>query len=430
MPEFDEIRVLTAIAHIVTAPIQTYAEYQTMRTFMTGEVYNKRLEIFSYCLLCLIPMLLILFGNPFQFLAFSHIGLMIFISFNYDETIPKRILYSICAYCIGFVIEIIVAYTINVRGDYLLDESDITWLFVIFFSRLIHLSVTYLMKKYLVVVKNDFSVPLAYYMAFIVILLGTCYLFIQSFHGRDDVTFPQVLIGGAVLLVVNGLFMFVDEKIYKTLQLTAEKKVLELQNESYLNQGTISTEANSTIKTLKHDMTSHIHVLRELHKNGQDLEFEGYVAKILGDVNNEKICSSNHFIFDSIINLKLQPIRESDVSLTLDVSVPEVLNMLAYDITVIVGNLIDNAVTGTLASKEKKLSISITYAMGNLVILIDNSYSGQLKIKDGGLLTTKKDKTSHGLGLKNVERSVSRYDGELRIDHSENSFSISVVIPC
>ncbi|MBO5228984.1 MAG: GHKL domain-containing protein, partial [Lachnospiraceae bacterium] len=46
-----------------------------------------------------------------------------------------------------------------------------------------------------------------------------------------------------------------------------------------------------------------------------------------------------------------------------------------------------------------------------------------------GEYTTKKDTDNHGLGLYNVRRAVEEYNGEMKIEATEDMFKISIFIP-
>ena len=102
---------------------------------------------------------------------------------------------------------------------------------------------------------------------------------------------------------------------------------------------------------------------------------------------------------------------------------------MAFDITAILGNLLDNAITAIEQSSNRMLDLRISYNLGNLIIFIDNSFEGNLIVKKDKLKTTKSDYTKHGMGLTNVEKSLENYGGEIRIKHTDKIFSVSVIIP-
>ena len=67
--------------------------------------------------------------------------------------------------------------------------------------------------------------------------------------------------------------------------------------------------------------------------------------------------------------------------------------------------------------------------MENLIILIDNSFNGDLIIENNKFKTTKPFKYGHGMGFNNISNVLENYGGEIRIEHTNNTFSVAVIIP-
>ncbi|EPZ53353.1 sensor histidine kinase VirS domain protein [[Clostridium] sordellii ATCC 9714] len=53
----------------------------------------------------------------------------------------------------------------------------------------------------------------------------------------------------------------------------------------------------------------------------------------------------------------------------------------------------------------------------------------KVKIKNNKIITSKKDKFIHGIGLKSVKSSLKKYDGELEIENFESEFLLQIYIP-
>lgn len=43
--------------------------------------------------------------------------------------------------------------------------------------------------------------------------------------------------------------------------------------------------------------------------------------------------------------------------------------------------------------------------------------------------TTKPFKYSHGMGFNNISKGLENHGGEIRIEHTNNTFSVAVIIP-
>ena len=86
-------------------------------------------------------------------------------------------------------------------------------------------------------------------------------------------------------------------------------------------------------------------------------------------------------------------------------SLPNDLAVEPFDITVILGNLLDNAVEGASSSgsADPYIETTIEYTRGCLLICVRNTYDGRLNQSDGHLFSTKKDPSAHGIGIKNIK---------------------------
>ncbi|MEG0899686.1 MAG: GHKL domain-containing protein [Oscillospiraceae bacterium] len=416
------------IIHILTAPILIFSIYKLMNAFFADGVHSKKAEIISYIAYLFSTSILIFLTRVPILLMFFNIISIFLISLNYIETLQKKIVTTIFVYSILIVIELVISVFIGFYEISIYENSEITSSIGLILLRTTTMILAYLISKYQVGTKKNFIIPQSYYIGFLIILFGTFYLFIESLN-RDGLTIYGVGLRGFVLITVNITLMIIDEKIYKSLIIFSQQKILEQQNEAFKSQANISSEANLAIRTLRHDIKDHLATLNELFKNNKKEEFEKYISTIYGELNNINLSNSNNFIFDSIINLKLKKIMDNNIDLKLDLNIPPKVNILEYDITVILGNLLENAITAVLESDERKLTISINENMDSVFIFIDNSYNGIIKQDENKFKTTKSNKKEHGLGLINVEKSLEKYGGEIRVKHTDKTFSVAVVIP-
>lgn len=421
MPDYEMI-------YIVTNPIFTFAIYKLFQALFDEEAYNVKIEKLSYFLYFISSSILLFITRiPIITLVFTLIFLFL-ISFNYKSSIQKKIIFSSLIYCILFVIEIVTSVGIGFLDISAFNNSSFSSGAGIILIRTITMIIVYLINKYKKSMKKDFSIPKIYYLAFIVILMGTLYLFTGSLE-NEYISIYNVIINGIILIIVNITMIVIDEKIYNSILATNEKNILQQQNIAYENQAEIINQSTEAIKSLKHDMKNHLIMLNEIYKNDIKEEIEPYIRKIVEQMDNESFSQSNNFVIDSIVNFKLSKVKDKGVHISLDINVPHVINILAFDITIILGNLLDNALTAIDLSKDKWLNLSISTNKGNLIILMDNSFNGNLIIDNGKFKTTKSFKTNHGIGLANVEKSLENYGGEIRTEYTSNTFSVAVLIP-
>lgn len=418
------------IVYMVTIPIYLVSIYKLNYCLLGERLYSKKIEISSYLIyaICL-SFMYIEVRIPIVLLIFNLISFFL-ISLNYYGTILNRVVCTFSLYIFLFIIEIFITALTGYLKISAFDISEYNSIIGIILARILMLMLTYLLHKYKKSKIKNFPVPIYYYIAHIFILVGVLYLFLVSLE-KELLSITQVIISSSIVLLVNVLIIFVDEKIYDIMIINNERNLLKQQNISYENQAEIMNRSLSTIKSLKHDMKNHIITLKSIYKNGMQELFDEYTDKILFEICDDKIFShSDNFIIDSILNYKLQELDGLQVSIKLDISIPQNLNVLAYDLTVILGNLLDNAITAIKQTKnDKKLSLCMHITKGSLVVLIDNSYNGRLNFLGEKFRTTKISKENHGIGLENVQNTILNYNGELQISYTEDMFSVAILIP-
>ena len=69
------------------------------------------------------------------------------------------------------------------------------------------------------------------------------------------------------------------------------------------------------------------------------------------------------------------------------------------------------------------MSINIVF------ILIENYLDHQIEFKNDLPKTTKKDKYNHGFGIRNVKKTLEKYDGELLLSQKQNVFQATIMLP-
>ena len=416
------------IVYILTNFIYIFSTNKLFELFFNKKCCNTKFRNISLVAYYLVLTAIIFITRIPIILMAINIFFLLLISLSYKSSFQKKILSISLIYSMCFIIEIISLGTFGFFGFSGLDNATYNSISVLIFTRVFTLALTYLLCRYRGTIKKEYTIPKIYYLAFFVVLFGTLYLFIAQLD-NPYITITHIFINGFVLISINLTMIVIDEKIYTAIISENEKKILKQQIIAYENQAEIIRQSTEAIKLLKHDFKNHLIMLSQLHEDNKIEKIEPYINNLLGCMDNELLSNSNNFVIDSIINFKLKGIKNKDIKISINTSVPISINILAHDLTAVLGNLLDNAITACEKSKEQVLNIKICSKMDNLMILINNSYDGNLIVEDGKFKTTKIFKSSHGLGLKSIERTLELYGGEMRTDYTSNTFSTSVIIP-
>ena len=416
------------IFYIATNIIYIFTVYKLFNLFFDKKSCNARMRnviltfyFFAMSIIIFVtrvPIIMTIISVMFFFL----------LSLCYKSSFQKKLFSISFSYTIMIVIEILSGVVFGFFDISGLKNSTFNSISILIFIRVITLVIVYLLSKYIKSVRNNYEIPKIYYLAFFIVLFGTLYFFIAQLN-NENITINSVAISSVILIIVNVTMVVMDEKIYNASILKNERNLLKQHNEALQNQMDIITQSNEHIRLLRHDYKDHLIMLSKLYKQGCKNDVQAYIDTIMSNIDNASFSNSNNFVIDSVLNFKLRNIKNQNIKLTLSLNVPISINIIPHDLTVILGNLIDNAILACGKSNEKTLTIKIECKMDNLIILIDNSYNGNIIKDKGGFRTTKLYKDNHGLGIKSVEKIVEKYEGEIRFDYTSSMFSVSVIIP-
>lgn len=161
--------------------------------------------------------------------------------------------------------------------------------------------------------------------------------------------------------------------------------------------------------------------------NGEYAEIKEYLSSMMEDIHSaQRVINTGNNYFDAILNYYADKAVQRDIEFKTDIIVPEDFNMRTYDLNIIMGNLLDNALENTIKANKSNVNLSIRYANGLLDIIVSNTYQGKIQKESNHFISSKNEE--HGFGIENVKRMVEKYNGEINIDYDGNIFTVRVVI--
>lgn len=128
-------------------------------------------------------------------------------------------------------------------------------------------------------------------------------------------------------------------------------------------------------------------------------------------------------------NYKMHEAQKRGIEVDMNLSIPEKLNIKPFDLSIVLGNLLDNAIeAASKLEKGKVIKASVELDRNILYISISNPFDGKLLYKAGKLKTTNKEKENHGFGLSSVKKAIAKYNGTINIRHTDRMFYADVLI--
>ena len=235
-----------------------------------------------------------------------------------------------------------------------------------------------------------------------------------------DENSPYDYIIATILLLINLFTFYVYHLEQDRWSVQYRLKLIESSNEAYRNQLQIVNESQKKIRFLKHDLNRHIQKLKLLSEKENMQAIVQYLNEMedAAVIKQEYVKTGNEDV-DSLLNYELSLAAEFGTEVICDVNLPENLNISSFDMTIILGNLMDNAIEALRHSKRKQLKVNIRLHKGIIRIDLENTYDPVYRKKHDG--------REHGIGLLSVENTLQKYHGKLDSHTEENRYYTTVV---
>lgn len=416
------------IVFMSTNILGVYIVFKLLRVFFNEARSSRRIEFLSYAGYYMVDSVLFFLARIPAAMLCASIVLLFFLTLNYRTTMKKRVLCTFLACMILTCAEVLGAFLTGLPGIALFEGSQYASAWGLLVIRALSLMLVAVMSG-LKNISKEIPVPNFYWFSMVFIPIASLYLFAVLFHGHQ-LSQAHSMAVVAVLLAINFIVLFLYDNLAKAFSIRSDKMLLEQQNNAYRKHMEMLQQSWHATQAVRHDMKNHLITLSELCKRRQLAEAEKYFSDIITvfDGNKEFVDSGNPAI-DSIVNLKLREAVDIGAAPEIDVVVPQGLELPHHEVTIILGNLLDNALAAIKNhTAEKNLSVSIKFKKDNLIITVVNSYDGKLQVNNGKLVSTKKE-GSHGLGLTSVKETLSANGGYLDIRHDGQIFKAIAIFP-
>lgn len=410
--------------YIITNIFDVYVIYKFMSAFFDRKDVNRKVEIISYTFYFFSFTSVYIFLNiPIVTLLCNVIALFL-VSFNYKTSLKKRILAILLIYIILISIESIVAIMFGFLDFSIFNKNDefSSAAGVIIVKILLYIAALFI-NNYKNI-KNKTVIPYSYWFAIFFIPLTSLFIILIIIEMAADNAFKIISIIVS-LLFVNFFVFYLYDNLSLQQEERFEKMRLMQQNNYYQKQFELMKTSLKSTKSFRHDMKNHLAVLKLLvGKNEHDeaLKHIEQMTNVL--ITAKEYAQSGNIIIDSILNFKLQEAVQHGITVSLELNIPEQLNITSFDMSIILGNLLDNAINAcSKLVEEKIIDIKIKYKRSRLIIKISNTYNGNLYFSGNELTTSNSDKENHGIGIQNVKTALEKYNGELEFEQTENIFT-------
>lgn len=408
--------------YLLANAFMVYGYFCFFHVYFDCSRINRKQEFLFYSIFFLLTSTTYLLFQKPQFVIPSNLLSLFLIVSIYPGRVRSKLLACISSYAFAMMLDSL-SYALFIRFNL---EDNLEAAMGTLFPAMGLFTLSIILKRVRIPRPSD-QLNLLNWLAIFLLSAGSILIMTFTLFINDRIW--SIFVTAAVLVVTNIIVFHLLDVFERYYQSLSAKQLLEQQSQAYANELTLIRQSNQKISFIRHDLAHHLMAIRHFTETGETEKLVQYLDTFSGKLreSNEYIHSGN-LELDAILNYKLGIAADAGADINASVQLPEQLGIDFFDINVMLGNLLDNAISGLGTSEEKNLLVEIGVQMGVLYIKVENSYDGTVRRGEAHYLTRKKDENSHGLGLSSVEHIVEKYQGQMHVDPSNHIFKVGIIL--
>ncbi|WP_193708237.1 sensor histidine kinase [Alkalibaculum sporogenes] len=263
----------------------------------------------------------------------------------------------------------------------------------------------------------------------ITVLVLSMYVRLDSIpSGLDVLIYLFILSFTAVCILSVSIYEGILSESEK--QMKANLLIQQKEKEYKYNQEIAATV--DSIRAIKHDISNHLSVISGYIQCNKYDDAKKYIHKLYKPIEiMNDLLDIEHPVISSMLYVKSMLAEKDNIKLDIDLRLNTEIKIKDTDLTILLGNILDNAIEAcnSVDIQNRKISLKIyTVKSYFLVDCINTMNPQKVKYNKKEFYTTKEDTLNHGIGLKNIKIVVDNYEGDMKIQLSDREFSIKTTM--
>lgn len=314
-----------------------------------------------------------------------------------------------------------------------MDNDRIAYIYVVITSKLIYFIIIMAILK-LVIRNKETNAENKYYWLLFIMPLSSIVMILSfryvaySFVLTQNMSFWWI-VSSILVLFANIIVFMLYEYSNKNTKELYEIKAIARQEEQDRKYYDIVEQSNNEMRVFVHDIKNHLSYLQGLDSAD---EMHSYIDSLGKDIDKSYYAGvSKNKTLDLIIGKYLKLCEANGIRFSVDVKTSNLSYIEPTDLSTLLNNLLDNsfeAATGTENAFIEFVIFSRNDSYDGL--MIRNSCKAAPRTKNGQLITTKRDKTMHGIGITSIKKVLKKYNAMLdwKYDEDNQIFETDIVI--
>lgn len=426
------MEILT-IANWFTGLVEAVISFILFETFLRK---RKRVPLLLYiigivCLCILINVSNIVFTTTILNYGIT-ILLSLSISFLYEGTFRMRILSSLLSFMVAIISEMIIFFSLlfilNQDATFLISNVSYRLLGIILSKTLgiaSALFISYRAKKNFELMSSNYW--LLFTIVFATVTINMYIFFTILLKGVDNTTRNLILISAICIIMTTIIIIYLYEATFKQQIQMSKHQLEQRQLKDQVRHYSAMMSTQEEIKRLRHDLRNHLLSMYVKVERQEYAQCQQYIKGLLDEteVTDSFELDTGNTVLDAIISAKKNEAEEKNIEFYTEIRVPRNLPIKEEDLCIIFGNALDNAIEACEKVKNNPyIAISIVYDVNSLICRIENSCIEDFNLNT---ITTKTDIKNHGIGKRNIEKSLEHYDCISNVEHTKNRYVLSII---
>ena len=198
------------------------------------------------------------------------------------------------------------------------------------------------------------------------------------------------------------------------------------QSEKHLNE---VRSIHKEMRGYKHDFHHHLQALKGQLEAGEVDRALAYIEQLDNQLMNvDTLLKTGNVSLDAILSAKIAQAKAENIAVTVKANVPDQLTISDLELSIIIGNLLDNAIEACrTVTGERFIRIFISMN-GTMLFFSMLNAAGAKKKKTGSLFATHKDGV-HGFGLRRAEAILEEHGGWVKYNSEDGAFTSEFLVP-
>ena len=206
-------------------------------------------------------------------------------------------------------------------------------------------------------------------------------------------------------------------------------KLVEYQTEQSRRHLEEVRSIHREMRGYKHDFHNHLQTMKIYLDAGDVERAKEYLSELDRQLREvDTLLKTGNVSLDAILSAKIAQAKSEKVAVTVKANVPEKLTVSDLELSIVVGNLLDNAIEACRASAGEKFIRLFVGMKGKMLYFSMLNSAGAKREKLGSLFKTGKS-GAHGFGLRRAEAIIQDHGGWVKYNSEEGAFTSEFLVP-